>query len=127
MKGAIYILSSIYGHLRTTGHSRTMATIAEIQAMNGRKSGEGSSVSAVPEGKNDLHTMMEEIKRLRMENEEFKKRQRPVSFSVSDKGAISVHGIGKYPFTLYKVQWERILDKSADLRQFIKDHEIELS
>ena len=75
----------------------------------------------------DLKFMMEEIKRLRLENEEFKKRQRPVSFAVNDKGAISVSGIGKFPFTLFKNQWERVLEKKEELLEFIEEHKSELN
>jgi len=75
----------------------------------------------------DLKFMMEEIKRLRLENEEFKKRQRPVSFAVNEKGAISVSGIGKFPFTLFKNQWERVLEKKEELLEFIEEHKSELN
>ena len=75
----------------------------------------------------ELKLMMDEIKRLRLENEEFKKRQRPVSFAVNDKGAISVSGIGKYPFTLFKTQWERVLEKKDELLEFIEEHKTELN
>jgi regulator of replication initiation timing len=75
----------------------------------------------------EIKAMMEEIKRLRMENDDFKKRQKPVHFEVNEKGAIAVHGIGKFPCNLYKTQWLRILEKSEDLKQFIKDNESSLN
>jgi hypothetical protein len=93
-----------------------MATANEIKAMQ-------NNLPSMDE----LKIMMDEIKRLKMENEEFKKHQRPVTFSVSDKGAISVSGIGKYPFTLYKNQWERIIEKKAELLEFIEKNKANLN
>ena len=75
----------------------------------------------------DLQTMMDEIKRLKNENNDFKKRQKPISFSISEKGAVSVSGIGKFPFTMYKSQWDRILEKTDDLKQFMSDNEARLN
>lgn len=95
-----------------------MATSQEIRALeDGRKS----------VGSDDIKAMLDEIKRLKNENEEIKKRQRPVTFAVSDKGGVSVHGIGKFPFTLYRTQWERILEKSDELKAFMQEHEFELN
>jgi hypothetical protein len=98
-----------------------MATTQEVKAMEDRNS--DSKGDNLP----DLKTMMEEIKKLKMENEEFKKRQRPVYFEVNEKGAISAHGIGKFPCTLYKSQWLRILEREEDLKKFISIHEDELN
>ena len=44
---------------------------------------------------------------------------RPVSFKVSEKGAISVYGLGRFPVTLYKSQWERLMGDMAKLQEFI--------
>ena len=70
----------------------------------------------------EVQALRNEVERLRYENEEFKKRQRPVTFSVNDKGGISVYGVGKYPVSLYKIQWERILEKSNELHAFINEN-----
>lgn len=45
---------------------------------------------------------------------------------VSEKGAISVYGMGRFPVTLYKEQWLRLLDMSADIREFIAANEGQL-
>lgn len=47
------------------------------------------------------------------------KRSAHVSFKVSDKGAVSVYGLGRFPVTLYGSQWEALLGKVDDLRAFI--------
>ena len=41
---------------------------------------------------------------------------------VSAKGALSIYGLGRFPVTLYRGQWERLLGMKADIEQFILDH-----
>ncbi len=68
-----------------------------------------------------------ELERLRRENEALKKgATRGVSIKVSEKGGVSVYGLGRFPITLYQEQWLKLLDMSDDLRQFIGDHKSEL-
>jgi hypothetical protein len=68
-----------------------------------------------------------ELERLRQENEALKKgAARGVSLKVSEKGGLSVYGLGRFPVTLYKVQWTKLLDLSEEIRSFIKTHEGEL-
>jgi hypothetical protein len=42
-----------------------------------------------------------------------------VYFKVSDKGALSVYGLMRFPVTLYRGQWETLLGRAADIRAFI--------
>jgi hypothetical protein len=42
-----------------------------------------------------------------------------VRMKVSEKGAVSVYGMGRFPVTLYKEQWLKLLDMSAEIREFI--------
>jgi hypothetical protein len=68
-----------------------------------------------------------ELARLRAENEAFRSRERRGgSIKVSDKGAVSVYGLGRFPVTLYKEQWLRLLDQAEEIRAFIRDHDAEL-
>lgn len=68
--------------------------------------------------------MKAELERLRAENERLKNRtSKGVSMKVSEKGAVSVYGLGRFPVTLYKEQWVRLLDMANDIRQFIQDNE----
>lgn len=68
-----------------------------------------------------------EIARLKAENESLKKqKERGLSLKVSQKGAVSVYGLGRFPVTLYKEQWGRLLDFTDEIRHFIKEHESEL-
>jgi hypothetical protein len=68
-----------------------------------------------------------ELERLRNENERLKNRTtRGVSLKVSEKGGVSVYGLGRFPVTLYKEQWTRLLDMADDIRAFIRDNDAKL-
>jgi hypothetical protein len=68
-----------------------------------------------------------ELERLRAENERLKgQRGRATSLRVSEKGGVSVYGLGRFPVTLYKEQWTRLLGMADEIRAFIKEHDAEL-
>jgi hypothetical protein len=68
-----------------------------------------------------------ELERLRAENEALKaKVTRPTSIRVSQKGALSVYGLGRFPVTLYKEQWLKLLDMAGDIKRFIAENESRL-
>jgi len=65
-----------------------------------------------------------ELERLRAENESLKTRgSKGVSMKVSEKGGVSVYGLGRFPVTLYQEQWLKLLDLAEDIRTFIREHE----
>ncbi len=69
-----------------------------------------------------------ELERLKAENERLKnQRGRSVSLKVSEKGGVSVYGLGRFPVTLYKEQWTKLLAMSDEIRDFIKEHDSELN
>jgi hypothetical protein len=62
-----------------------------------------------------------ELERLRAENEALKKAGRTkLGMKVSEKGALSVYGMGRFPVTLYKEQWLRLLGMADDIKAFIE-------
>lgn len=69
-----------------------------------------------------------EVERLKKENEELKQNRRgaAVSMKVSPKGALSVYGLGRFPVTLYKEQWEKLLGQSEDIKAFITENKTTL-
>jgi hypothetical protein len=68
-----------------------------------------------------------EIERLRAENAALKAgATRGVSLKVSEKGGLSVYGLGRFPVTLYKEQWMKLLDLSDEIKNFIKTHDAQL-
>ena len=68
-----------------------------------------------------------ELERLKAENERLKsQRTRAVTLKVSEKGGVSVYGLGRFPVTLYKEQWARVLDMADDSRAFIKENDAKL-
>ena len=68
-----------------------------------------------------------ELERLKAENEKLKNRStRGVSLKVSEKGGVSVYGLGRFPVTLYKEQWTKLLEMADDIRAFIRENEAKL-
>lgn len=68
-----------------------------------------------------------EVERLRAENERLKAQGASrVSLKVSEKGGVSLYGLGRFPVTLYKEQWAKLLDTADEIRAFIKEHDAEL-
>ena len=68
-----------------------------------------------------------ELERLRKENAALKKNATTgTTMKVSEKGALSVYGLGRFPVTLYKEQWLRLLDMADDIRAFIGANESSL-
>ena len=68
-----------------------------------------------------------ELARLKAENEALKRQQAsPFSLKVSVKEALSVYGLGRFPVTLYKEQWARLLDHVEDIRAFLQEHDGDL-
>ena len=64
-----------------------------------------------------------ELEKLRAENERLKKAAaRGGSIRVSEKGGVSIYGLGRFPVTLYKEQWLRLLDMADDIRAFIAEN-----
>ena len=74
---------------------------------------------------NDLQA---ELERLRAENETLKagRTRGAVSLKVSEKGAVSLYGLGRFPVTLYKEQWERLLGEGDQIRAFIAENDSKL-
>jgi hypothetical protein len=71
--------------------------------------------------------MKAELDRLRNENAALKKgTSTGIRLKVSEKGAVSVYGMGRFPVTLYKEQWLKLLDMSDDIRAFIGANEAQL-
>ena len=64
-----------------------------------------------------------EIERLRAENERLKGGRGKASMKVSEKGALSVYGMGRFPVTLYKEQWLRLLAMADEIQAFIAANE----
>lgn len=68
-----------------------------------------------------------EIERLRAENAALKQRTaRGVSLKVSEKGGVSVYGLGRFPVTLYKEQWEKLLEMTDEIRAFLRENAAKL-
>lgn len=67
--------------------------------------------------------MKAELEKLKAQKE---KRTGELAFKVSEKGAVSVYGLGRFPVTLYQEQWARLLGVAEDLKDFIKQNSSKL-
>jgi hypothetical protein len=71
--------------------------------------------------------IQQELERLRAENEALKKRRSSsVSLKVSEKGAVSVYGLGRFPVTLYQEQWQKLLAMADEIKAFIEENKANL-
>ena len=70
-----------------------------------------------------------ELERLKQENERLKASSRSrggITLKISEKGGLSVYGLGRFPVTLYKEQWAKLLDATDDIRAFLKENDQQL-
>ena len=76
----------------------------------------------------DLATLQEQIEALKAELKEKKKNTpRALSLKVSQKGALSVYGLGRFPVTLYPTQFQRLLSIKEEIETFIEDNKGDFS
>ena len=66
-----------------------------------------------------------ELEKLRLENAALKAAT-GTSIKVSEKGGVSVYGMGRFPVTLYKEQWLKLLGMSEEIRAFIAANDSKL-
>lgn len=71
--------------------------------------------------------MEQELKKLREENERLKAgASSDLRLKVSLKGAISLYGLGRFPVTLYKEQWEKVLGHTEEIKRFMEENKGQL-
>jgi len=72
-------------------------------------------------------TMEQKVARLEAENQALKgRRSGNLSLKVSEKGGLSVYGLGRFPVTLYKEQWVKLLAFANEIESFIKENDSQL-
>jgi hypothetical protein len=78
----------------------------------------------------DDEQMKEEMERLKRENEALKAQNRAkpgqLTMKVSEKGAVSIYGLGRFPVTLYQEQWRKLLERADEILTFIQANESQL-
>lgn len=75
----------------------------------------------------NMKEAQEELLRLKAENEALKARAvARISMKVSEKGGLSVYGLGRWPVTLYRQQWETLLAQFDNIKAFIAANEATL-
>lgn len=72
----------------------------------------------------EVSALQAEIARLTAEQnvlkERLKAQPKGITLKVSEKGALSVYGLGRFPVTLYRGQWERLLERAESIKAFIE-------
>ena len=75
-------------------------------------------------------TLEQKLARLEAENKALKEQvdRKPgqLRLKVSEKGGLSVYGLGRFPVTLYKEQWVRLLNHADEIKAFVKDNDQQL-
>jgi len=72
-------------------------------------------------------TLEQKLARLEAENQALKgRRSGNLSLKISEKGGLSVYGLGRFPVTLYKEQWVKLLGFAGEIESFIKENESQL-
>ena len=72
--------------------------------------------------------LLAQLEQLKAENAKLKEAQTSrISFEVSEKGALSLYGMGRFPVTLYKSQWERLIQVVPQILKFIEDNKDKLA
>ncbi len=75
-------------------------------------------------------TTEQKLARLEAENRALKdqveRKPGQLRLKVSEKGGLSVYGLGRFPVTLYKEQWSRLLDHADEIKSFLKDNDQQL-
>ena len=69
-----------------------------------------------------------ELERLRAENAQLKNKKTAgeLTLKISEKGGLSVYGLGRFPVTLYKEQWRKLLDKAEEIETFLRENDTQL-
>lgn len=86
----------------------------------------GAPDASLTRAKAENATLLKRIQRAEMERDEAKAKAKGtnrITLKVSQKGALSVYGLQRWPVTLYREQWLRLLEKADDIRQFIVDND----
>ena len=76
-------------------------------------------------------TAEQKLARLEAENKTLKdqiEQRKPgqLRLKISEKGGLSVYGLGRFPVTLYKEQWKRLLEHAEEIKSFLEEHEQQL-
>lgn len=61
-----------------------------------------------------------------LEKKQSTRRTGSLEFRVGEKGGVSVYGLGRFPVTLYYEQWNRLLEASDKLREFLEENKSKL-
>jgi hypothetical protein len=84
----------------------------------------------LPDLSQGVEGLAAELRRLKAENAKLREensKKGPFGLKVTEKGGVSVYGMGRFPVTLYREQWERLLAKKEEILKFLDDNASKLS
>ena len=102
--------------------------IRYIGRFRSKSAGSGSIVCTESQEETMSESEMQAgLERLRAENAQLKSKDKGgLTLKVSEKGGVSLYGMGRFPVTLYKEQWLRILASAAEIEAFIRENDSKL-
>lgn len=74
----------------------------------------------------DMSAILAELNALKAENEALKVKKASGSIKISEKGAVSVYGLGRFPVTLYRSQWLQLIAMVDTIKAFFETHKVQL-
>jgi hypothetical protein len=113
----------VFKHLRLAPRLQLAFASGSRERLTGTS---GGGHKRITEGYNMPETQEQLLKRI-AELEAMLKRKNTISFKVGEKGGVSAYGLGRFPVTLYREQWERLISAVPALQEFLKAHSSELS
>ncbi len=129
-------------------NATTLGIMAEVRGISGTAVLRDSSLPTIEEkyealsqlpitGPADTQSIKAEIERLKAENRALRAARRtnnrqeglarPLRLKVSPKGAVSIYGLGKLPFTLYRDQLSKLLSAASEIQAFMTENSSNLS
>jgi hypothetical protein len=109
--------------------SPTAETFSPSDRLCDRKTAANSKLAALEVFMAE-ESVEEKLARLEAENKALKdqveRKPGQLRLKISEKGGMSVYGLGRFPVTLYKEQWSRLLDHTDEIRAFLKDNDQQL-
>ena len=90
-----------------------------------------ANVQAMGNG-SDTAELIRQLAEMRAENDKLKAKalsraSARVNFKVSEKGALSIYGLGRFPVTLYLSQYEALNAAWPDVQDFVEEHRAEFT
>lgn len=120
-------IASLKSNVQAQGKAPAEAPVVPIAPKANPTPDRFAQLVAEYKGKGCDDATAKEMAQLKLENEKLKSRPASrLSLKVSEKGALSLYGMGKFPVTLYREQWAKVFAAKDEIEAFIAAHSAEL-